>query len=80
MEDGSDSESFDVEFIDDDACSMESFEGCESDGSDNVIIIHFINDIYSLELNVLKQENEKLISRCKATACDDTSTSFNMDV
>ena len=27
MEDGSDSESFDVEFIDDDACSMESFEG-----------------------------------------------------
>jgi len=30
-------------------------------------------------LNVLKQENEKLISRCKATACDDTSTSFNMD-
>jgi len=31
------------------------------------------------ELNKLKQENEKLVSRCKATACDDTSTSFNMD-
>jgi len=31
------------------------------------------------ELNVLKQENEKLVSRCKATACDDTYTSFNMD-
>jgi len=31
------------------------------------------------ELNKLKQENEKLVSKCKATACDDTSTSFNMD-
>jgi len=31
------------------------------------------------ELNVLKQENEKIVSRCKAIACDDTSTSFNMD-
>ena len=31
------------------------------------------------ELNVLKQENEKLVSRCKATTCDGTSTSFNMD-
>ena len=31
------------------------------------------------ELNVLKQENEKLVSRCKATACDNTSTSFNLD-
>ncbi|KAG5049477.1 hypothetical protein JHK85_010580 [Glycine max] len=30
------------------------------------------------ELNKLKQENEKLVSRCKATACDDTSTSINM--
>ena len=31
------------------------------------------------ELNVSKQENEKLVSRCEATGCDDTSTSFNMD-
>jgi len=31
------------------------------------------------ELHELKQENEKLVSRCKATACVDTSTSFNMD-
>jgi len=59
MEDGSDSESFDVEFIDDDACSMESFEGCESDGSDNVIIIHFINDIYSLELSTMVPTDAK---------------------
>ena len=31
------------------------------------------------ELNKLKQENEKLVSKCNATACDDTSNSFNMD-
>ena len=31
------------------------------------------------EFNKLKQENEKLVSKCKAIACDDTSTSFNMD-
>ena len=31
------------------------------------------------KLNELKKENEKLVSRCKATACDDISTSFNMD-
>ena len=30
-------------------------------------------------MNKLKQENEKLVSKCKATACDDTFTSFNMD-
>jgi len=41
----------------------------------------YINKLASTQgkLNVLKQENEKFISRCKATACDDTSTSFNMD-
>jgi len=40
-----------------------------------------INKLASIqgELNVLKQENEKLVSRCKATACDDISISFNMD-
>jgi len=31
------------------------------------------------EPNKLKQENEKLVSKCKATACNDTSTSFIMD-
>ena len=31
------------------------------------------------ELNKLKQENQKLVSKCKATTCHDTSTSFNMD-
>ena len=31
------------------------------------------------ELDKLKEENEKLISRYKATGCDCTSTSFNMD-
>ena len=31
------------------------------------------------ELNKLKQANENLVSKCKAIACDDTSTSFNMD-
>jgi len=31
------------------------------------------------EMNELKQENEKLVSKCKATTCDDTSTSLNMD-
>jgi len=31
------------------------------------------------DLDKLKQENEKLVSSCKATSCDYTSTSFNMD-
>ena len=32
-----------------------------------------------VELNNLKQENEKLVPSCKATGCDYTSTSFYMD-
>ena len=31
------------------------------------------------KLNKLKQENKNLVSRCEATAWDDTSTSFNID-
>ena len=31
------------------------------------------------EVNKLKQENEKVVSSCKATGCDYTSTSFYMD-
>jgi len=31
------------------------------------------------ELNKMKQENEKLVSECKAITCDYTSNSFNMD-
>ena len=31
------------------------------------------------ELDKLKQENEKLVSKYKAIGCDSTSTSFNMD-
>ena len=31
------------------------------------------------ELKKLKQENEKLVSECKATTCDDTSNFVNMD-
>ena len=30
------------------------------------------------ELNKLKKENEKLVSKCKAISCDDTSTSHAM--
>ena len=40
-----------------------------------------INKLASIQgaFNVLKQETEKLVSRCKSTTCDDTFTSFNMD-
>ena len=41
----------------------------------------YVNKLASTqdELNKLKQENENIISKCKATTCDDSSTSFNMD-